>query len=1038
MNFSAIFIYRPVATTLLTIAIAMMGVLAFFNLPVASLPQVDFPTIAVQAQFPGASAETMAATVATPLERALGRIPGITEMTSNSSMGSTQVILQFDLARDINGAARDVQAAINAAASMLPMEMPNQPSYRRLNPSDAPILILALTSEKLSRGQMYDAASTILAQKISQVSGIAQVVIGGATLPAVRLELNPHAMDKYGIGLEDVRNTVAQTNVNHPKGTIESGEERWQIQANDQAREAKEYLPLIVSYRNGSPVTIGDLGKVEDSVEDLRNTGLKDGKPSVILILTKQPQANVIETVEQVKAILPELQASISSDIELSVVVDRSMSIRASIEEVEFSLFTSVLLVILVVLVFLRDIRSTLVPFIAVPVSLSGACAVMYFCGFSLNNLSLMALTISTGFVVDDAIVVLENASRHIEKGMKPFKAALIATKEVGFTVMAMSVSLVAVFLPILMMGGIVGRLFREFAMTLSAAVLVSLLVSLTCTPMLCARWMGDSEKKTHHGWLYHAIGKAFDKVQNAYERSLRVALRHSRITMLLLFATIGLNFYLYAVIDKGFFPTQDGGRLMGEIQADQGTSFEALRNKLAIYSDLVKQDDAVTSVVAVAGSQQSSNTAKFFVVLKPHDERDGIETVMERLRDKVKRVPGARLNLSPAQELSVGGRPSIGNYNYALQSDNLETLREWTPKLVEAMSKLPQLADVNTDQQDKGQQIGLVVNREMASRYGVTQAMIDATLNDAFGQRQISVIYNALNQYRVIMELAPEYWQNPETLKQIYISVPATKRLLTGEKVEAREIPLSAIASFGYSSTPLRVNHQGQFAAATISFNLKEGESLSAATELINKTTQEIGMPSSVQGSFQGAAKAFKESQGSQIYLILAALLSIYIVLGILYESFVHPLTILSTLPSAGVGALIALMICHTEFGIISLIGVILLIGIVKKNAIMMIDFALHAERELHLDSREAIFQACSLRFRPIMMTTLAAMFGALPLALGSGYGAELRQPLGISIVGGLIFSQILTLYTTPVVYLYLDRFRLWCNARLFHTSVI
>lgn len=1036
MNLSALFIYRPVATTLLTIAIAMMGVLAFFNLPVASLPQVDFPTIAVQASLPGANAETMAATVATPLERALGRIPGITEMTSNSSMGSTQITLQFDLARDINGAARDVQAAINAAASMLPTGMPNRPSYRRFNPADAPILILALTSEKLSRGQMYDAASTILAQKISQVPGIGQVQIGGATLPAVRLELNPHALNKYGIGLEDVRNTVAQTNVNRPKGTMESGGERWQVQANDQARKAQDYLPLIVSYRNGSPVTIGDLGKAEDSVEDLRNTGLKDGKPSVVLILTKQPLANVIETVDAVKEILPQLRASISSDIELSVVVDRSMSIRASIEEVEYSLLTSVLLVILVVLVFLRDIKSTLVPFIAVPVSLLGACAFMYFCGFSLNNLSLMALTISTGFVVDDAIVVLENTSRHIEKGVKPFKAALIATKEVGFTVMAMSVSLVAVFLPILMMGGVVGRLFREFAITLSAAVLVSLLVSLTCTPMLCARWMGDSEKKVHHGWLYLVIGKAFDKVQNAYEHSLHVALRHSGITMLLLFATIGLNVYLYAVIDKGFFPSQDGGRLIGEIQADQGTSFEALRSKLYVFSDLVRQDPAVSGVVAIAGSQQSSNSARFFVTLKPHEERDGIETVMNRLRGKVGRVPGARLHMFPAQELRIGGRPSVGGYDYALQSDELETLREWTPKLVDALSKLPQLADVNTDQQDKGQQIGLVVNRDMASRYGVTQAMIDATLNNAFGQRQVSVIYNALNQYRVIMELAPEYWQNPETLKQVYINVPA-QRLPSGEQVDARQVPLSAIASFGYTSTPLRVNHQGQFAAATISFNIKNGGSLSMATELINNTAREIGMPSSVQGSFQGAAKAFQESQSNQIYLILAALLSIYIVLGVLYESFVHPLTILSTLPSAGVGALIALMVCGSEFGIISLIGVILLIGIVKKNAIMMIDFALHAERELHLDSREAIFQACSLRFRPIMMTTLAAMFGALPLALGSGYGAELRQPLGISIVGGLIFSQILTLYTTPVVYLYLDRFRLWCNARLFHTSV-
>jgi multidrug efflux pump len=1035
MNLSALFIYRPVATTLLTIAIGIVGILAFFNLPVSSLPQVDIPTISVQAQLPGASAETMAATVATPLERALGRIAGITEMTSSSSTGSTQIVLQFDLARDVNGAARDVQAAINAAATMLPTGMPNLPSYRRFNPSDAPILILALTSERLGRGQMYDAASTILAQKISQVQGIGQVQVGGAALPAVRVELNPNALNKYGIGLDDVRNTITQTNTNRPKGVMENGAERWQIQANDQARKAAEYLPLIVSYRNGSPVTIGDLGKVEDSVEDLRNIGLKDGKPSVLLILTKQPLANVIETVDQVKAILPELRASISSDIELSVVVDRSMSIRASIDEVEYSLLTSVILVILVVLVFLRDVRSSFVPFIAVPVSLLGACAFMYFCGFSLNNLSLMALTISTGFVVDDAIVVLENTSRHIEKGAKPFKAALIATKEVGFTVLAMSVSLVAVFLPILLMGGIIGRMFREFAVTLSAAVMVSLLVSLTSTPMLCARWMGHDRKETSHGRIFYAIGNAFDKVQRGYEHSLTWALRHSRIMMLLLLATIGLNFYLYTIIDKGFFPTQDGGRLLGEIQADQGTSFEALKRKLTQFSEIVQQDPAVVNVVGFAGSQQSSNSARIFVTLKPHEEREGIEKVMDRLRGKIGRVPGARLRLRPAQELRVGGRPSAGNYEYTLQSDTLEALRTWTPKLVDALGKLPELADVNTDQKDKGQQIGLVVDRDMASRYGVTQAMIDTTLNNAFGQRQVSVIYNPLNQYRVIMELAPEYWQSPEVLKDLYISVPA-KRLPSGEQDSARQVPLSTIASFGFTSTPLSVNHQGQLASGTISFNLQEGVSLSTATEAINKAMRDIGLPSSIQGSFQGAAKAFQQSQGNQLYLILAALLSIYIVLGVLYESFIHPLTILSTLPSAGVGALIALMVCDTEFGIISLIGVILLIGIVKKNAIMMIDFALHAERDLGLDSRDAIFQACSLRFRPIMMTTLAALFGALPLALGTGYGAELRHPLGISIVGGLIFSQMLTLYTTPVVYLYLDRFRLWTHRRLFNRA--
>ncbi|MGZ5016367.1 MAG: multidrug efflux RND transporter permease subunit [Methylobacter sp.] len=1028
MNLSALFIYRPVATSLLTLAIVLVGVLSFLNLPVSSLPQVDFPTVNVQAQLPGASAETMAATVATPLERALGRIAGVTEMTSSSSLGSTQITLQFDLDRDINGACRDVQAAINAAASLLPSGMPNRPSYRRDNPSDSPILILALTSDSLSRGQMYDVASTILAQKISQIPGIGQVQIGGAALPAVRVELNPNALSKYGIGLEDVRNTITQTNTAQPKGVMESGGQRWQIQANDQARKAEDYLPLIVSYRNGAPVRIADLGEVVDSVEDLRNIGLKNGKPSVLLIIRKQPLANVVQTVDQVQALLPQLRAAIPGTIDLSVVVDRSLTIRASITEVEHSLLIAIALVILVVLVFLRNVRSTLVPIIAVPVSLLGACAAIYFLNYSLNNLTLMALTISTGFVVDDAIVVLENTNRHIEKGVPPFKAALLAAKEVGFTVLAMSVSLVAVFLPILLMGGVVGRLFREFAVTLSAAVLVSLLVSLTVTPMLCARWLGNESPR--HGRLYQGIGRAFDRLQAAYESSLRWALRHGRIMMLVLIGTIGVNIYLYTVIDKGFFPSQDGGRLLGEIQTDQGTSFWTLQKKFSEFSELLMTDSAVSNVAGFGGGGAGSNSARIFVVLKPHNERDPIEQVMHRLRDKVKRIPGAELHMFPAQELRIGGRPSFGSFDYALQSDDLAQLREWMPKVAAALSKLPELSDVSNSQQDKGQQIGLVVNRDMASRYGVSQAMIDDSLNNAFGQRQVSVIYNPLNQYRVVMELAPEYWQSPEALKQVYISVP-TERLPTGEQPGARQVPLSALASFAPTSTPLSVNHQGQFAAATLSFNLKPGIALSTATQLIEKTMRDIGVPNSVQGSFQGSAKAFKESLRNQPWLILAALLSIYIVLGVLYESYIHPLTILSTLPSAGVGALLALMVCGSEFSIIALIGVILLIGIVKKNAIMMIDFALFAEREHGLDSREAIFQACLLRFRPIMMTTLAALFGALPLALGSGYGAELRRPLGISIVGGLIFSQMLTLYTTPVVYLYLDRFRLWFGGR-------
>ncbi|MEI6744965.1 MAG: efflux RND transporter permease subunit [Methylococcaceae bacterium] len=1028
MNLSALFIYRPVATSLLTLAIALSGILAFLNLPVASLPQVDFPTITVQAQLPGASAETMAATVATPLERALGRIAGVAEMTSSSNAGSTRITLQFDLDRDINGASRDVQAAINAATSLLPT-MPNRPNYRRDNPADSPIIILALTSNKLNRGQMYDKASTILMQKMSQVSGVGQVQLGGATLPAVRVELNPNALNKYGISLEEVRVAITQTNVNRPKGVIENNQQRWQVQANDQARTAADYSPIIVSYRNGAAVRISDLGKVEDSVEDLRNTGLKDGKPSVLLIIRKQPDANVIETVNQIKALLPEARAAMNDEIDISIAVDRSLTIRASIDEVEHSLLISVVLVILVVLVFLRNFRSALVPIITVPVSLIGACTVMYFFHYSLNNLSLMALTIATGFVVDDTIVVLENTSRHIENGVSPFKAALLATKEVGFTVLAMSVSLVAVFIPILLMGGIVGRLFREFAVTLSAAVLVSLIISLTTAPMLCARWL--HKESPNHGRVYLGIGRFFDVVQTGYEHSLRWALRHSRITMLILFSTIGLNVYLYGAIDKGFFPTQDGGRLNGGIQADQSTSFWALQKKLFEFTELIRKDPAVDNVVGIAGND--ANNAMVFVALKPHEEREPIDKVMSRLRENLSRIAGAKIFLHPSQELRIGGRPSSSMYDFSLQSDDLNLLREWTPKMLAALSKLPELKDVNTNQQDKGQQISLVVNREMAARYGINQGMIDSSLNDAFGQRQVSVIYNPLNQYRVVMELAPEYWQSPEALKQLYISVPPA----TVGQIGNAQVPLSSVANFTATNTALTVNHQGQFAAATLSFNLKEGTSLSTATEIIEKTMREIGVPTEIQGNFQGSAKAFQESLKNQPWLILGALVSIYIVLGVLYESYIHPLTILSTLPSAGVGALIALMVTGGELGIIGIIGIILLIGIVKKNAIMMIDFALDAERKHGLSSADAIFKACSMRFRPILMTTLAALFGALPLAFGTGYGAELRQPLGISIVGGLIFSQMLTLYTTPVVYLYLDRFRLWFHRPFFNRTV-
>ncbi|MGZ4960545.1 MAG: multidrug efflux RND transporter permease subunit [Methylomonas sp.] len=1031
MKLSALFIYRPVATTLLTIGVALAGFIAFLHLPVAPLPQVDFPTIAVSAGMPGASPETMAATIATPLERALGRIAGITEMTSSSSLGSTSITLQFDLDRDIDGAARDVQAAINAAQSLLPLNMPSRPNYRKVNPADSPILILALTSKTLSRGQMYDTASTILAQKISQLPGIGQVLVGGGSLPAVRVELNPAALAKYNVGLDDVRHAITASNTNRPKGALESGERHWQIHANDQAEKAADYESMIVAYRNGAPIRIADLGSAVDAVEDLRNVGLKNGDPSVLLILNKQPGSNILETVAGVKAMLPQLQAMIPAAIDLSVVVDRSISIRASVSEVEHSLMISIGLVILVVLLFLRNLRSTFIPIIAVPVSLIGSCSVMYLCNYSLDNLSLMALTIATGFVVDDAIVVLENINRHVEKGVPPFKAALVGAGEVGFTVLSMSLSLIAVFIPILLMGGIVGRLFREFAVTLSTSVLVSLVVSLTVTPMLCARWL-QPEQEQKPGRIAKFFETLYQTLHEGYQRSLRWALRHAPLMLLIFFAGIALNIYLYSIVPKGFFPVQDNGRLFGTIQADQGISFQSMKSKLVEFGEILQKDPAVADVVGFAGGGQNTNAGRMFAVLKPPDQRDQpISEISRRLRNQFVAVPGANLFLQPVQDLRIGGRLSSAMFEYTLQAERLSDLREWTPKIVAALTTAKELTDVNTDQQDKGQQVALVVDREAAARFDVNQAIIDATLNDAFGQRQISVIYKSLNQYHVVMELAPEYWNSPQTLKQLYV-----KSAATSQQPRVNQIPLASLADFQTTNTPLTVNHQGQFASATISFNLKPGYSLSDATKLIEKTMADLGVPSSVHGNFQGSAKAFQQSLSNQPLLILAALFSIYIVLGVLYESYVHPLTILSTLPSAGVGAILALMACNTEFSIIALIGVILLIGIVKKNAIMMIDFALHAEREEELSAEEAIFSACLHRFRPIMMTTLAAMLGALPLALGSGYGAELRQPLGISIVGGLLVSQMLTLYTTPVIYLYLDRFQLWLHGRFLNRA--
>ncbi len=1024
MSFSDIFISRPVATTLLTLGVALAGLLGFLQLPVAPLPQVDFPTISVSANIPGASPETMASSVATPLERSLGRIAGVSEMTSSSSLGSTRITLQFDLNRDIDGAARDVQAAINAASSLLPTNMPNRPSYRKINPADSPIMILALSSTTVSRGEMHDAATTILGQKISQIEGVGQVSVGGSSLPAVRVELNPAALAKYNISLDEVRSAIASTNANRPKGALEFNNQHWQIQANDQADKAEDYLPVIVAYRNNAPVRIADLGTAINSVEDLRNTGLKNGKPAVLLIINKQPSANIIDTVEHVKAMLPQLQALLPAAIDLSVAIDRSMTIRASVDEVEHSLIIAIALVIMVVLLFLRRLRSTLIPIIAVPVSLIGACGIMYLLDYSIDNLSLMALTIATGFVVDDAIVVLENSSRHIENGLSPLEAARRGVSEVGFTVLAMSLSLIAVFTPILLMGGIVGRLFREFAVTLSAAVLVSLLVSLTVTPMLCARWLSN-ESTSKPNRLLQWWDKRLDGLQNGYQHSLSWALQHRRLMMLLLAACVGLNVYLYIIVPKGFFPTQDTGRISGSLQTDQSASFQSLQSKLHEIAGILGQDPQITTVVGFAGGQSSSG--QLFAVLTPPDQRqEKVGEITRRLREKLANIAGANLFLQPVQEFRIGGRGSAAMFEYSLQSDNLAELREWTPKVLAAMQAMPELTDVNTNQQDKGQQVSLVVDREKASRYGISQAAIDTALNNAFGQRQVSVIYHPLNQYRVVMELAPEYWQNPQTLQQLYINSTSKD-----PKIANTQVPLAAIAEFKPSNTPLSVNHQGQFAAATISFNLKPGNSLSEVTPLIQQMLAKLGAPNSLRGSFQGSAKAFQESNNSQPMLILAALVSIYIVLGILYESYIHPITILSTLPSAGVGALLALLACDTEFSLIALIGVILLIGIVKKNAIMMIDFALHAEREQGLSSEQAIFKACVLRFRPIMMTTLAALFGALPLALGSGYGAELRQPLGISIVGGLLVSQALTLYTTPVVYLYLDKLSGWVKRK-------
>ncbi|PPD41270.1 MAG: multidrug transporter subunit MdtC [Methylobacter sp.] len=1026
MSVSGYFITRPVATTLLTVAIALAGIMAYFQLPIAALPQVDFPSISVRASMPGASPETMAASVATPLERTLGHIAGITEMTSSSGFGTTQINMQFELDRDFDGAARDVQAAINAASSLLPGNMPSKPNYRRNNPSDTPLMILALTSDVLQRGQLFDVASTIVAQKVSQVEGMGQVAIRGSSLPAVRIELNPAALAKYGVSFADVRAAITATNVNRPKGAIEDDVRHWQIAVNDQAKKASDYLPLIVSYRNGAPVRLADIGTAVDSAENLGNSGFLNGKPAVMLALYKQDRGNVIKTVDKVKAMLPQLQASVPPSVDLSVAMDRSVYIRASLHEVELTLVIAVVLVILVVFAFLRDLRAAMVPVITVPVALIGTFGIMHLCHFSLNILSLMALTVSTGFVVDDAIVVIENANRHIEDGVPPKQAAMLAIKEVGFTVLTMSLSLIAVFIPILLMDGVVGRLFLEFGVTLSAAVVVSLLLSFTTTPMLCASWL-KSAGTGKHGRFYQLSENGFNNLLKAYDQTLSWVLRHGGMVVLLLALIVGLNFYLYTIIPKGFFPLQDTGRLLGGIIGEQSISSQAMREKLAAVVKVLKAEPNVDTVAGMTEGD-SANNGRLFVMLKDIGEREiKADELMDKFRQQFTGLVGASVFLRPAQELRLGARPSPATYEYALQADQLDELKTWTPRIVAALREVPELTDVSADHQDKGQQISLQIDRTAASRLGVSQALIDSTLNDAFGQRQVSVIYAPLNQYHVVMEVAPEYAQSVEALKSIYVSVPPSDSLPDGAKV-----PLAAFSSYQQTGRALSVNHQDQFPTSTISFNLAAGVSLSDAKLAIDQALDDLAVPTSIHGSFQGSAKEFEKTVKNQPWLILSALVAIYIVLGILYESYIHPLTILSTLPSAGVGAILALLAFDTEFSIIALIGVILLIGIVKKNAIMMIDFAINAERTGGLSPEEAIRKACHLRFRPILMTTFGALLAAVPLAFGSGYGSELLQPLGITIIGGLVFSQLLTLYTTPVIYLYLDCFQTWCGKRL------
>lgn len=1042
MSFSALCIHRPVATTLLTIALGLAGAIAYPFLPVAPLPRVEFPTIEVNASLPGASPETIASAVATPLERQFGRIAGLNEMTSVSTLGSTRITLQFDLSRNIDAAARDVQAAINAARGQLPANLPSNPSYRKSNPADSPILILALTSEVISRGAMYDIASSILQQKLSQVEGVGQVRVGGGALPAVRVEVNPTVLHSYDLSLEDVRIALASANANRPKGDIADGSQNWTINATDQLLKAEEYQPLIISYRNGAAVRLSDVATVTDSVQDLRNHGLVNGKPAILLIVYRQSDANIIATVDRIRNLLPQLQAELPSTVHLQVASDRTTTIRASVHEVQFTLALAIVLVILVVFLFFRDVRTAVIPSVAVPVSLVGTFGVMYLLGYSVDNLSLMALTIATGFVVDDTIVVVENIMRYLERGLSPRQAALRGAKEIGFTVVSITVSLIAVFIPILLMSGVFGRLFRQFAVTLSVAVVISLVVSLTTTPMMCA-YLLRSHTNVRHGWLYRASEWVFQGVLRLYAITLGWVLRWRFLMLLVTLATVYFTLHLYGSIPQdffltrlaqnvaavfgvqlygpirqGFFPRQDTGSLIGTIQADQSSSFQAMRQRLEQFVKIVGEDPAVENVVGFTGGfAGTANTGRMFVALKPLAERQvSAEEVIHRLRNKTANVPGARLLMQASQDLRMGGRQSGAQYQYTLQGDSLDELNEWAPRVLNTLRRLPLLADVNSDQQNRGLEASLVIDRSTASRLGITPAMIDSTLYSAFGQRQVSTMYKQLNQYYVVMTVEQSFWQNPEGLKHIYV-----------RSTHGHLVPLSAFTRYEPSTTSLTVNHQGLFPAVTISFNLAPGVALGDAVAAVEQAMRDMGLPTSIRGSFQGMAQAFQESMANQPWLLLAACVAVYIVLGILYESYIHPITILSTLPSAGLGALLALHYYAMELDFMAMIGIILLIGIVKKNAIMMIDFALEAERREGKSPLEAIYQACLLRFRPILMTTMAALFGALPLAFGTGTGSELRRPLGIAIVGGLIVSQILTLYTTPVIYLYFDRVRLW-----------